>query len=104
MRYLSIRSISATLGFNLLQWSSWLVNADPMTYLEKPWGLILKSRNILRMGEGTNPSRFSSMITISFIKRMFSVETLWNLRFVSMVRRSVLPLFTKVMRSNRFSS
>ena len=59
-----MRSMVCRRGFSLLQCRQSLVMAEPMVYFENPWGLMRSCFSMSSIGEGTRPSRFSSMITI----------------------------------------
>ena len=67
-------------------------------YFEKPCGWMCRRCSISRIGEGCNPSRFSSIITRLPMSLSMPLTRLWKHRLLSIVRRSVFALFTSVIR------
>ena len=89
-------------SLKLLRLSPLFVSAQPIQYLLNPERCMRNSRNISSEGEGTLPSLLSSMIVTCSKFRTSSVRRLWNLKLKSIVRRSVLSKFTRVILLKRF--
>ena len=90
-------------GLKRFFFRSGLVRAVPMQYLLKPNGFMRSSLRSDNIGDGTSPSRFSSMMAISGSSISRSLIRLWKRSPVSIVSRSVLLLLTRVIRLNLFS-